>query len=149
MARPDTRGDPPVLATVGSTSDRGIGTDISTPWVTPDASSTGRRGKGMNLRPVMEVLLEYGLDPAAELAKALTEMKPVTDRQGNPVLGDDGKPLMQPVLDADARSRLHVELLQYTRPKLKAVEVTMKAPELTDEQVERRIAMLAAKAKGA
>lgn len=99
-----------------------------------------RSGK-LNLRAVADVLETYGLDPIEEIAKAIVAQEPVV-QGGQPVLDQDGKPLMKPVLNGDVRLRSLLELAQYSRPKLKAVEVTTKAPELTDEQIDRRLEAL-------
>ena len=107
------------------------------------ASRNGR----LNLRAVSDVLEGYGLDPIEELAKVLTTQEPVRARDGCAVIGPDGKPVTKPVVDMDVRVKLLTELAQYTRPKLKSVEVVNKGPELTDEQIERRLESLMARKK--
>ncbi len=102
-----------------------------------------RSGK-LNLRAVADVLESYGLDPIEEIAKVIVAQEPVV-QGGQPVLDKDGKPLMKPVLGADVRLRSLLELAQYSRPKLKAIEVTTKAPELTDDQIDRRLEALMAR----
>ena len=47
----------------------------------------------------------------------------------------------------DTKVRLLTELAQYTRPKLKSVEVVNKTPELSDDQIERRLQALMNKGK--
>ena len=105
-----------------------------------------RSGK-LNLRAVSDVLEGYGLDPIEELAKVLTTQEPLRARDGSEVLDTDGKPVMKPVVDMDTKVKLLTELAQYTRPKLKSVEVVNKGPELTDEQIDRRLEALLAKGK--
>jgi hypothetical protein len=103
------------------------------------ASRSGR----LNLRAVSDVLEGYGLDPIEELAKVLTTKEPHRARDGS-VLTDPqtGEPILKPVVDMDTRVKLLTELAQYTRPKLKSVEVVNKTPDLTDEQIERRLQSL-------
>lgn len=102
------------------------------------ASRSGR----LNLRAVSDVLEGYGLDPIEELAKVLTTREPQRSRDGSVVKDDQGRPIMKPVVDMDTRVKLLTELAQYTRPKLKSVEVVNKGPELTDDQIERRLQAL-------
>lgn len=75
----------------------------------------------LNLRAVSEVLVANGLDPADELAKIVKSGK----------------------LDVDIQVRVLSELLQYTQPKLKSVEVKGKLAvagfQVNDDQA-RRIA---------
>lgn len=96
---------------------------------------------------VSEALVEEGLDPAIEFARIL---------RGRPLVDDDGKPVIDPVtgeqarryeLDADVRVRMLSEILNYTQPKLKAVEVKMSGSlELTSEQLDQRLGALLQKA---
>lgn len=115
----------------------------------PDAkgqrTSPNKNGK-MNLRGVVEVLSEFGLDPTVELARVLTGHRKVLDRSGNPVLDTEGQPITEPILGDEMRTKVLLELQQYVHPKLKAVEMTVKKAELTDEQVEARLQQLLAKA---
>lgn len=106
----------------------------------------GRAGfTKVNLAAVIDVLGSYGMDPAEEIAKALNATKPVLNSRGEPVLDPKtGEPMVEPVMDVADRAKIHMELLQYTRPKLKAVEVQLKEPELTDEQIDRRLERLMA-----
>lgn len=126
------------------------------PWNTETAEITERhtqhakrRGAHVALAPVADVLARYGFDPAEELARLLTEMVPVLDARGQPVIGEDGKPVMRHVLPLDEHAKLTAELLQYTRPKLKSSEITVKPPDLTDDQLDRRIEALLKRAGGA
>lgn len=110
------------------------------------AGQGGRTTKSLgrlNLRAVADVLETYGLDPIEEVAKILVKEEPLLDRQGNAVINQaTGAPMMKPALPSDVHLRTLLELAQYSRPKLKAVEITQKAPELTDDQVEKRLAAL-------
>ena len=84
--------------------------------------SSKKEGR-INLRAVAEVLTEEGLDPASELIRII--------RSGT--------------LDAKTQASVLNELLQYTQPKLKAVEVKNKV-ELNDDQVDARLKELMRKA---
>lgn len=89
---------------------------------------TGRAKGGINLRTVAAVLEEYGMDPTVEIIKIL---RPVDD-EGNAVPSK---------LDPDVQARILNELLQYTQPKLKSVEVKAKvaatAFDINDAQAKR------------
>jgi len=135
----ETLGDVPALATVE-------GADFSAPQLNGQRRS--RSNTRINLRAVGEVLAEYGMDPAAEMVKILTAEEPVLDTDGAPIYDEDGQPMTRPALDAEMRLRFMNELLQYTQPKLKSVDVKVDhTADLTDEQLERRIALLLAKAE--
>lgn len=114
------------------------------------ASASGRISKGpgtINLKTVAEACIAAGLDPAEAIAKALTTQVQARDRMGSPVFDDKGKPVMVDAVDPDTRLRTLQELLQYTQPKLKAVEVKMSGSlELTSEQLDQRLSSLLAKA---
>ena len=96
---------------------------------------------------VSEALVEEGLDPAVEFARIL---------KGRPMFNDEGKEIIDPAtgqpvrrydIDADIRARMLSEILQYTQPKLKSVEVKMSGSlELTSEQLDQRLNALLAKA---
>lgn len=102
--------------------------------------SSGTHGRyGMNLPAVAEVLARYGLDPLEEIAQVMSQKVPLRDEKGNPILDDKGNPILKTQLSPVEHAKLAAELMQYTRPKLKAVEVTVKPPELTDEQIEQRL----------
>lgn len=98
----------------------------------------GRHTDGVNLKDVAAVLASYGLDPAVEIAGILAPCDVVGE--GGEIEGQ----LYQ--LDARERVKALLELMQYVRPKLKAVEVTVKEPELTDDQVQARVQALLTKA---
>ena len=115
-------------------------------------SQTARRGSRssrLNLRAVSDVLEGYGLDPIEELAKVLVKEEPLLSRDGAKLVDADGKQMMKPLLDIDTRVKLLTELAQYTRPKLKSVEVVNRGPELTDEQIDRRLQALLERTKKA
>jgi hypothetical protein len=108
-------------------------------------TKTGR----INLKMVAEACIDEGLDPAAEIARALRARVPKLDRQGNLVLDADGNPVYVDAVDWDTRLRTLQELLQYTQPKLKAVEVKMSGQvEMSSEQLDNRLQALIAKAVG-
>lgn len=87
--------------------------------------SSKKEGR-INLRAVAEVLTDEGLDPASELIRII--------RSGT--------------LDAKTQASVLNELLQYTQPKLKAVEVKSKV-ELDEQQIDNRLAELMSKANEA
>lgn len=156
MAKPSSRatrlaelaGAPPRMATAADLEAAG-----------PDTSSTHARQvshstKGgavnikhrINLKAVAEACIDEGLDPAVEITKALNKQIPLF-KNGAQVFDDNGLPVMVHLVDADTRLRTLNELLQYTQPKLKAVEVKMTGSlELTSEQLDQRLAALLAKA---
>lgn len=86
------------------------------------ASRTANRPGRINLKAVAEVLAARGLDPTEEIINLLL---PPVDGNGQPVPGRDGKP-MGSALEPDVRARIWNELLQYTQPKLKSVDVKVK-----------------------
>jgi hypothetical protein len=110
-----------------------------------NAGQGGRTTKSaarLNMRAVADVLEGYDLDPIEEVAKVLVKEEPLLDKSGKPVLDENGHPVMKPALDTDTRLRALLELAQYSRPKLKSVEVSSKPPELSDEQIDMRLAAL-------
>lgn len=94
-----------------------------------DPQRSGKKGR-INLKAVAEVLAEHGMDPTVEIIKLLV---PTGE-------DDNGKPARSP-LDADVQARIWNELLQYTQPKLKSIEVRAKiaatAFDINDEQAKR------------
>lgn len=109
-------------------------------FVAPARGTKGQRAGGQkkfNLRGVIEVLEEYQLDPTAEIAKALRQTKRVMV---------DGKEVEVPVIDAEARAKLSLSLLEYVKPKLKSIEIEHKGPELTSAQIDQRLEALLARA---
>ena len=108
---------------------------------------TSKKPFGINLKMVSEALIEEGLDPTLEMIKILKKEVPVLDANGKPRVDKAGKPITRPALDDDTKLRTLNELLQYTQPKLKSVEMKVSGNlELTNEQLDARLAMLFAKA---
>lgn len=106
----------------------------------------GDKGR-ISLRAVADACVDAGLDPAAEIVRVLQTKKPALDRSGRPILGPDGLPVEVDEIDMDTRLRTLNELLQYTQPKLKAVEVKMSGTlEIPSEQLDQRLQALIAKA---
>lgn len=97
-------------------------------------------GPGVNLRKVSEVLASYGLDPTVEIAEILQPVVVVDP--------DTGVEMVEHRLDADARSRLLLELMQYAHPKLKSVEMKVEGTlgEMTQAQIDAKLQALLAKA---
>ena len=63
------------------------------------------------------------------------------------MLDSKGKPVMVDAIDPDVKLRTLHEIIQYTQPKLKAVEMKVSGSlELTSEQLDQRLAALMAKA---
>jgi hypothetical protein len=95
----------------------------------PQNRSAKKPGR-INLRAVSEVLQDRGLDPTEELVNIIAPL----DENGEPKASE---------LDAEVRARILNELLQYTQPKLKSVEIRAKVVgtsfDVNDEQA-RRIA---------
>nr|BDD47858.1 hypothetical protein 30 [Burkholderiaceae bacterium] len=84
---------------------------------------TSRKPGKINLRAVADALVQEGLDPAAELIRIV--------KSGT--------------LDAKTQASVLNELLQYTQPKLKAIQMESKV-ELDEEQLDKRIGELMLKA---
>lgn len=147
---PDLVGDVPKLAT----SQDLLGANPPLTGTSHVRSKAGRakssQGPGtISLRTVAEACIAAGLDPAEAIAKALTTRVQARDRMGQLVYDDDGRPVLIDAVDPDTRLRTLQELLQYTQPKLKAVEVKMSGHlELSSEQLDQRLAALLAKADG-
>ena len=101
----------------------------------------------INLTAVSEALIEEGLDPAIEFARIL-KGRPIVNGDGEVVIDPHtGQPARRYELEADVRVRMLSEILSYTQPKLKAVEIKMSGSlELTGEQLDQRLAMLLARA---
>jgi len=97
--------------------------------------------------PVYEALIDEGLDPTVEMIRILKAKVMVTDRSGQPVLDQDGKHMMVDAVDNDTKLRVLNELLSYTQPKLKAVEMRVSGHlELSNDQLDQRLQALMAKA---
>ena len=111
------------------------------------ASRAAKAPGKINLVPVFEALIAAGVDPAAEMIKIIKGQVMVTDRSGEPVKDADGLIMMVDAVDADTKLRVLSELLSYTQPKLKAVEMRVSGHlELSNEQLDSRLAALMAKA---
>lgn len=116
----------------------------------PIAKRTAHRTSGtprINLKAVAEALIDEGLDPATEIARVLRG-RPVLDDRGNPVIDPaTGHELLTHDVDPETRLRTLNALLEFTQPKLKAVEVKMSGNlELSAEQLDKRLAALLQKA---
>ena len=142
-------GAPPQLAT---TKDLAIPVEAKSGRKHQLARSSSLKTKGgnlrINLKAVSEALVEEGLDPVVEMVRILKKEIPVLDMNGKPKLDPKTKqPIMVPALDDDTKLRTLNELLQYTQPKLKSVEMKVSGNlELTNEQLDARLAMLLSKA---
>lgn len=143
----DQRGMPPVPYDGVSHKDV-VADNSGVTFARPGRGSVGKRSGGnrgtFNLKGVCEVLAEFGLDPVAEVASALQRQKQVLERDEDgrlvPALDKKGNPVMAPALDEELRVKVLMELTNFVHPKLKAVEMTVKGPKLTDEQVDQRVA---------
>lgn len=142
-------GDLPVMATADSffgavpvTSGRMKGLARASPSLKPDGETR------FNLKSVTDALLAAGMDPAVEIIRILQKEDLVIDRNGNIKMDPaTGKPIKAPAVDSDTRMRMMNELLMYTQPKLKAVEVKLSGSvELTNDQLDDRLKVLLAKA---
>lgn len=114
--------------TMGSLVSRNTPT-AKLPTLGPNRSS--RTPGRINLKAVSEALAERGLDPTEAIIDILRPIDPVTGEA------------LPCKLDPDVQARVLNELLQYTQPKLKSVEIKAKvaatAFDVNDEQA-RRIA---------
>lgn len=110
-------------------------------------SSASRNPLKLNLLAVSEALVEEGLDPAVEFARIL-KGRPLVDENGEAVIDPaTGQQARRYDIDSDVRVRMLSEILNYTQPKLKAVEVKMSGSlELTSEQLDQRLGALLQKA---
>ena len=144
----DLAGAPPKLATLD---------DLEVPTVAKPgrahasnkSSSTKKGGElKINLKAVAQALVDEGYDPAVEIINILKKQVPIYDNSGLPKLDPKTKkPIMRDALDPDTKLRMLNEMLQYTQPKLKAVEMKISGHlDLTNEQLDSRLEMLFAKA---
>jgi hypothetical protein len=139
----DLAGAPPKLATL---DDMTLPTSIKS-GTKHAQQRTSKKPFGINLKMVSEALIEEGMDPTLEMIRILKKEVPVLDANGKPRKDSSGKPMMRSALDDDTKLRTLNELLQYTQPKLKSVEMKLSGNlELTSEQLDNRLAMLLAKA---
>lgn len=142
----DLAGSPPKLATLADL-DMPTAAKTGRTHAKQISSTTSNAPHRINLKAVSEALIEEGFDPAIEMTKIL---------KGEVMTDDAGKPVVHPVtgevmrtyrVDADVRLRMLNEVLQYTQPKLKAVEMKVSGTlDLTSEQLDNRLNMLLAKA---
>ena len=141
-------GAPPRMATVDDLEAAGAPRSGRAHASQTSASTKHQSPHRINLKAVAEALVDEGLDPATEIAKALAKKIPLF-KSGQQVFDDNGLPVMVHAVDEDTRLRTLNELLQYTQPKLKAVEVKMSGNlELSSEQLDQRLGSLLAKAGG-
>ena len=138
----DLAGAPPKLATVDDLQSGGV------PHATAHAKQrSSKKPFGINLKMVSEALIEEGMDPTLEMIKILKKEEADLDINGKARVNKDGTPMMRSALDDDTKLRTLNELLQYTQPKLKSVEMKVSGNlELTSEQLDSRLVMLLAKA---
>lgn len=139
-------GAPPRMATVDDLEAAGAPREGRAHASQTSASTKAASPHRINLKAVAEACMDEGLDPAVEITKALNKQIPLF-KNGAQVFDDNGLPVMVHLVDSDTRLRTLNELLQYTQPKLKAVEVKMSGSlELSSEQLDQRLAALIAKA---
>lgn len=136
-------GAPPRLASAADLQAAGPKTGYTHPR---QASSSTKGSHKLNLKYVVEACVDEGLDPATEIARVL-KGRQVLDDDGEPILDPrTGKPALEYDVDPEVRLRTLSSLLDYTQPKLKAVEVKMSGSlELTNEQLDQRLAALLAR----
>jgi hypothetical protein len=145
----ELNGAPPRLASAEDLEAAGPRTGRS--HATKKSAITSPSPHRINLKAVAEALVEEGLDPTVEMIRIMKAQRPVVTVTGKPVIDPKTKKqLMADVLDPDTKLRMLNELLQYTQPKLKSVEMKVSgALELTGEQLDTRLTALLRKAAGA
>jgi len=136
-------GAPPKLASVEDLEAAG-----PTPAHRHAKQISSKKPMGINLKAVAEALREAGMDPAVEMINILQRRVPVRDVNGKPRIDPETKqPIMVDAVDADTKLRMLNEMLQYTQPKLKSVEMKVSGNlELTAEQLDNRLAMFLSRA---
>ena len=136
-------GAPPRLASVEDLEAAG-----PTPSHRHAKQTSSKKPMGINLKAVAEALREAGMDPAVEMINILKRQVPVRDVNGKPRIDPETKqPIMVDAVDADTKLRMLNEMLQYTQPKLKSVEMKVSGNlELTAEQLDNRLAMFLSRA---
>lgn len=139
-------GAPPKMATVDDLTAGGALRDGRAHAIQTTQAKGKRDQAKINLKAVAEALIDEGLDPAIEIARVL-KGRPLVDSNGNPVLDPvTGHEVMEHAIDPEVRLRTLNSLLEFTQPKLKAVEVKMSGHlELTNEQLDQRLQALLAK----
>lgn len=112
-----------------------------------DAHRSSRVKGRINLKAVAEALADEGMDPTVEILRILQTKVPLTTKGGVPVLDDEGAPVMVDAIDPDTKLRVLNSMLEYTQPKLKAVEMKVSGSfDLSEEQINARLAALMSKA---
>lgn len=102
----------------------------------------------ITLQQLAEAFRDSGLDPALELVRLLKAERPAI-ANGKVLVDDAGAPKMVHLLEPETRARLLLQLLEFTQPKLKAVEVKVSGTlEMSDEQLNSRLQALLAKLRG-
>lgn len=142
--RADLAGAPPKLATL---DDLDAPTESNAGRRYAIQRSSKRPGR-INLKAVAEALCDAGLDPTEAMIDILQKQVPVFTPTGKPLIDPKTKKqVTRPAVDDDTKLRTLNELLQYTQPKLKAVEMKVSGSlELSSEQVDERIKALLTKA---
>lgn len=143
----DLAGAPPQLATVQDLM--GANMPASGRIHQSRRSSASHAGgvHRINLKAVAEALAEEGMDPTVEILRILKTKIPLTTRNGTQVLDDQQRPIMVDAIEPDVKLRTLNSILEYTQPKLKAVEMKVSGHlDLSDEQIDARLAALMAKA---
>lgn len=93
------------------------------------ATNAAKKSGGFALRAVADVLESAGLDPTVEIVRVLQARRPVYRRDGSPAIDPEtGEQATEPVLDPEVTAKTLLELQQYVKPKLKAVEVIDRTP---------------------
>jgi hypothetical protein len=144
----DLAGAPPKLATLDDL-EVPTGAKPGRAHASNKSSSTKKGGElKINLKAVAQALVDEGYDPAVEIISILKKQVPIYDNNGVPKIDPKTKqPIMRDALDPDTKLRMLNEMLQYTQPKLKAVEMKISGHlDLTNEQLDSRLEMLFAKA---
>ena len=138
--RPPTRPAPPTLNGHHVRIDTKAGETLATHGETAP----------FNLSAVSDALVNEGLDPFVEIARALKQEEPVLKANGEPRLDADGKPVMKRTIGPAMRASILVELGQYLQPKLKAVELKVEDKrQLTEAQLNERIEAIMRRAEQA
>lgn len=105
---------------------------------------------GFRLKSVKEALQSHGFDPGQEIAKVLTERKPVVVKGADGVLApvvmeETGEVIMEPVIDANTRLHTSLALTEFLQPKLKAIDHRIEEPPASVEALDKQIAALLAR----
>ncbi len=99
----------------------------------------------ITLKDIARAFEEAGLDPAVELVRSIKAMRP-SIINGQPEIDANGEPVLVPVLPAETRAKLLLELISFLQPKLKAVEVKVSGElDMSSEQLDNRLKALLGK----